>query len=74
MKLFKEVVLIPMSHENSWKYSTNKDKLTDTFLSMLKDNYQQKLSEDRENIRIMQKDIARLQVQIKIYMTLSALK
>jgi hypothetical protein len=65
MKLFKEIVLIPMSHENSWKYSTNKDKLTDTFLSMLKDNYQQKLSEDRENIRIMQREITRLQAQIK---------
>lgn len=65
MKLFNEVVLIPMSYENSWKHSTNKDKLTNTFLSRLKDNYQQKLSEDRESIRIMQRDITRLQAQIK---------
>jgi len=65
LKLFNEVVLIPMSYEKSWKHSPNKDKLTNTFLSRLKDNYQQKLSEDRESIHIMQREITRLQAQIK---------
>jgi hypothetical protein len=65
LKLFNEVVLIPMSYENSWKHSMNKDKLTNTFLSKLKDFYQQKLYEDKENIRIMQREITRLQAQIK---------
>ncbi|MDD4804369.1 MAG: hypothetical protein PHN69_04275, partial [Candidatus Pacebacteria bacterium] len=65
MKAFNMQVLYQKTIENSWKHSSQRDKLHDTFFSQIKSHRERNLASDKRQIQQWEDDIASYQRGLK---------
>ncbi len=65
MKAFNEQVWYQKITENSWKYSSQRDKLYNTFYSLLKHKREETLAYDKRQIQQLERDLSTYQTALK---------